>query len=177
MKSMLFILLLLTAVILRLQAQSETLINIVTATDSLLQDTSRIKEAPESLQKILGDIVGEHKQVTRDAELELDGLLFDETKTKSGKDFYDFFYSAWEAPPGAANYSIFITEMPFRLNTTQIEVKINDIIVFQSFLQPRADIVEELAQYAVAQTRMYLANYEELMRQMSDEDQAGTGIY
>jgi curli production assembly/transport component CsgE len=61
--------------------------------------------------------------------------------------------------------------------TTQIEVKINETTVFQSFLQPRADIVEQLAEYAVSQTQMYLANYEELMRQMEGEDRSGTGIF
>ena len=160
------------------QAQNDTLWHEELKGDTLLKDTTVVKDAPESLQKLLGDMMNQQKATSRrDAELELDGMLFDETKTKSGKDFYDFFYSMWEAPPGATNYSIFITEVPFRLTTTQIEVKINETIVFQSFLQPRADIVEELAQYAVAQTQMYLANYEELMRQMEDEDQAGSGIY
>jgi curli production assembly/transport component CsgE len=159
-------------------AQPDTLIqSTVRPNDTLLKDTTQLKEAPESLQKMIGEITKQQEQVSKDAELELDGMLFDETKTKSGKDFYDYFYSMWEAPPGARNFSIFITEKPYRLTTTQIEIKINETLVFQSFLQPRADIVEQLAEYAVAQTQMYLANYEELMRQMEGEDQAGTGIY
>jgi curli production assembly/transport component CsgE len=159
-------------------AQPDTLIqSTVRPNDTLLKDTTQLKEAPESLQKMIGEITKQHEQVSKDAELELDGMLFDETKTKSGKDFYDYFYSMWEAPPGARNFSIFITEKPYRLTTTQIEIKINETLVFQSFLQPRADIVEQLAEYAVSQTQMYLANYEELMRQMEGEDQTGTGIF
>lgn len=46
-----------------------------------------------------------------------------------------------------------------------------------SFLQPRANIVEQLAQQAVAQTQMYLSNYEELIRQLEGDDQTGTGIF
>ena len=46
-----------------------------------------------------------------------------------------------------------------------------------SFLQPRADIIEQLAEQAIAQTQMYLANYEELKRQLEGDDQAGTGIF
>ena len=158
--------------------QPDSLINATVRADSLLKDTTQVKEAPESLQKLFGEITKQQtEEVSTDAELELDGMLFDETKTKSGKDFYDYFYSNWEAPPDARNFSKFITEKPYRLTTTQIEVKINETLVFQSFLQPRADIVEELAQYAVSQTQMYLANYEELMRQMEGKDQAGTGIY
>jgi len=176
MKKLLFILFIFTFTLTGV-AQPDTLIQRAVRPDTLLKDTSQLKEAPESLQKLIGEITKQQEQVSKDADLELDGMLFDETKTKSGKDFYDYFYSMWEAPPGARNFSIFITEVPFRLTTTQIEIKINETLVFQSFLQPRADIVEQLAEYAVAQTQMYLANYEELMRQLEGEDQAGTGIY
>jgi curli production assembly/transport component CsgE len=146
--------------------------------DTLLMDSTQLKEAPESLQKLIGEITKQQKeQVSEDAELELDGMLFDETKTKSGRDFYDYFYNHWLAPPDARNYSIYITEKPYRLMITQIEVKINENAVFQSFLQPRGDIVEQLAEQAVARTQLYLANYEELMRQLEGDDRSGTGIY
>jgi curli production assembly/transport component CsgE len=161
-------------------AQTDTLLQSDVQKDTLLQDTTQLKEAPESLQKLIGEITAETKQQqeeSTDADLELDGMLFDETKPKSGRDFYDYFYSAWEAPPGASNYSIFISEKPYRMMTTQIEVKINETTVFQSFLQPRGDIVEQLAQQAVARTQLYLANYEELMRQLEGEDRSGTGIF
>ena len=144
------------------------------------QDTTQLKKAPESLQKLIGEITAqtkEQQEESTDADLELDGMLFDETKTKSGRDFYDYFYNGWEAPPGAQNFSIYISEKPYRLTTTLIEIKINETTVFQSFLQPRGEIVEQLAQQAVAQTQMYLANYEELMRQLEGEDQSGTGIF
>ena len=154
--------------------------NAYTQPDStiLLQDTASAKEAPADLQKLIDEIEGQVKrQVSTDADIEIDGLLFDETKTKSGRDFYDYFYNNWEAPPKARNYSIFVTEKPYRLMVTRIEVKINETTVFRSFLQPRADIVEQLAGYAVTQTRLYLANYEELMRQLESDDRSGTGIF
>lgn len=141
------------------------------------RDTIKLQEAPESLKKLIEGITAKKEQASNDADIEIDGLLFDETKTKSGKDFYDFFYSGWVAPANAKNYSIFITEKPYRLTTTLIEIKINETTVFQSFLQPRADIVEQLAQQAVAQTQLYLANYEQLMRQLEGADQSGSGIF
>ena len=163
-------------------AQPDTLLLNSVQPDTLLRDTTQLKEAPKSLQKLIDEmkVLKEEvmkEKVSKDDELELDGMLSDETKTKSGKDFYDLFYSLWEAPPEARNFLIFITEKPYRLTTTQIEVRINEIIVFISFLQPRADIVEQLAEQAVAQTQMYLANYEEVMRQLEGDDQAGTRIY
>jgi len=147
------------------------------AQTEITQDTVKLKEAPEDLMKLIEEISAEKEKVSSDAELEIDGLLFDETKTKSGRDFYDYFYTAWIPPEGAQNYSIFITEKPYRLTTTLIEIRINETPVFQSFLQPRNDVIEQLAVDAVARTQLYLANYEELVRELDGDDRAGTGIY
>jgi len=141
------------------------------------QDTMKSKEAPDDLKKLIEEISASKEKVSSDADIEIDGLLFDETKTKSGKDFYDFFYTAWIPPVGARNYSIFISEKPYRLSTTLIEIRINETLVFQSFLQPRGDYVEQLAADAVERTQLYLANYEELVRQLEGDDRSGTGIY
>lgn len=143
-----------------------------------LQPVKTVKEAPADLFELLGKITEqETRKSSSDVELEIDGLLIDETKTKSGKDFYDYFYNGWEAPPNAKNYSIFITEKPYRLTTTMLEIHINETLVFQSFLQPRGEYIEMLAEQAVAQTQVYLQNYEEILRQLEGEDQSGTGIY
>ena len=158
-------------------AQTDTLLLNTVKPDTILQDTTQLKKTPESLQKLFEEIKESSEKVSKDSDLELDGMIFDETKTKAGKDFYDFFYSNWVAPPNARNYLIYITEKPYRLTTTQIEIRINEFVVFVSFLQPRAEIVEQLAEQAVAQTQLYLANYEELMRQLEGDDQAGTGIF
>lgn len=140
--------------------------------------TPTLKEAPTDLKKLIDKIVAEETQkVSKDADVEIDGLLFDETKTKSGRDFYDFFYRDWQAPPKAKNYSIYISEKPYRLTTTQIEVKINETLVFQSFLQPRGDIVEMLAQQAVARTTLYLQNYEAILKQLEGDERSGSGIF
>lgn len=140
--------------------------------------TPTLKEVPTDLKKLMDKIVAEETQkVSRDADVEIDGLLFDETKTKSGRDFYDYFYRDWQAPPKAKNYSIYISEKPYRLTTTQIEIKINETLVFQSFLQPRGDIVEMLAQQAVARTTLYLQNYEAILKQLEGDERSGSGIF
>ena len=58
-----------------------------------------------------------------------------------------------------------------------VEIKINETLVFQSFLQPRNEYVEMLAEQAVARTTIYLQNYEEIIRQLEGDDRSGTGIY
>ena len=143
-----------------------------------VQSTKLLKEAPESLKALIEEIKAEEiKKAEKDVDIEIDGLLFDETKTKSGKDFYDFFYQKWEAPPNAKNYSIYVAEKPYRLSTTKIEIHINETLVFQSFMQPRGDYIEMLAEQAVSQTRLYLQNYEEIVRQLDGDDRSGSGIY
>jgi len=140
------------------------------------KDSLKTKPVPESLKKLFEQIVKQPEK-TNDYEIEIDGLLVDDTKTKTGKDFYDLFYGSWEAPARAKNYTITISEKPFRLTSTLIVVSINDTPVYQSVLQPRQDIVEGLSQDAISTTQSYLANYEEIMRQLNGDDMTGSGIF
>jgi curli production assembly/transport component CsgE len=139
-------------------------------------DSISSKPAPKALQELLDQVLNQKKEES-DIEIEIDGLLVDDTKTKIGRDFYDLFYANWEAPKGAKNYTITIQEKPFRLTSTLAVVLINDNVVYQSILQPRQDIVESLSEEALAYTYNYLQNYEEIMKQLNGEDQAGSGIF
>lgn len=147
---------------------------------SIQADTSKVfKEAPDELKSLFESIVKEETQKLQKGglNLEIDGLIIDETKTKSGREFYDYFFRDWEAPEGAKNYTIFIEEKPFRLNTTLIEILINETLIFQSLLQPRGEFIENLAVESISTTQLYLANYEELLKQLGGSDMKGTGIY
>ena len=140
------------------------------------KDTIKTKPLPESLKKLFDQVINQSQKST-EPEIEIDGLLVDDTKTKTGKDFYDLFYGSWEAPKGAKNFTITISEKPFRFSSTLIVVSINDTPVYQSVLQPRQDIVEGLSQDAISTTQSYLANYEEIMKQLNGDDMVGSGIF
>lgn len=142
------------------------------------KDSIKTKPVPESLKKLFEQVV-KQKQPVKSAnfEIEIDGLLVDDTKTKAGKDFYDLFYSSWIVPAGAKNFTITVSEKPFRLTSTLIVVLINDNPVYQSILQPRQDIIEGLSVDAIMTTQSYLANYEEIMKQLNGDDMAGSGIF
>jgi len=140
------------------------------------KDSINTKPLPESFKKIFEQIIKQPKK-SKDYEIEVDGLLVDDTKTKIGKDFYDMFYGSWEAPSGAKNYTITISEKPFRLSSTLIEVSINDIPVYQSVLQPRQDIVQDMSLEAVVNTQSYLVNYQEIIKQLNGDDLTGSGIF
>lgn len=140
------------------------------------KDSIKTKPVPEALKKLFDQVINQSQKST-EPEIEIDGLLVDDTKTKTGKDFYDLFYGSWEAPKGAKNFTITISEKPFRLSSTLIVVSINETPVYQSVLQPRQDIVEGLSQDAISTTQSYLANYEEIMKQLNGDDMAGSGIF
>jgi len=52
-----------------------------------------------------------------------------------------------------------------------------DILVFESFLQPRYDALVELAGYAQAFVTNKILSYEDVLRQLQGDDMSGTGIY
>ena len=134
------------------------------------------KVVPLDLKKVLEKVIKKSAK-SNEVEIEIDGLLVDDTKTKAGKDFYDLFYNEWEAPVDAKNYTITVSEKPFRLTSTLIVISINEDIVYQAILQPRQDLVEAQAVEGIGITQDYLANYEEITKQLNGDDMAGTGIY
>jgi len=110
-------------------------------------------------------------------DLEIEALIIDETITKLGHDFYDDFYSLWEAPDTIKNYSITIQEKPLPQLGTQISISVNEIEIFRQFIQPRIEIVEEMANYAVRLASEYIENYASIQSSLQGDDLKGTGIF
>ena len=109
--------------------------------------------------------------------VEIENLIVAETVTKIGNDFYESFYNSWESPPNTPNFTIIISEKPYPGRGNLIIVNINDLAVFQRFVTPRYDEIIEVAGYAIKATQNYLISYEEIQRQLNDEDLIGSGIF
>ncbi|MFK7932759.1 MAG: CsgE family curli-type amyloid fiber assembly protein [Saprospiraceae bacterium] len=105
-------------------------------------------------------------------DLEIDGLIIDETRTKVGRDYYEIFYNQWEAPAAAKNYTIRIKELPSQGRGAQIQVLVNDELLIQRFMQPRQDIIEELANRSVSALANWLVQNAKQEKNIADE-----GIY
>lgn len=138
-----------------------------------------IQTPPEKIQNALSKVLTqvEQEESHEELELEIDGLVVNETRTKAGYNFYEYFSNNWESPPNVSNYSIVIKELPYRLRMTQIIVEVNDNVIFKQFLQPRYELVIKLAKMAMAQAEKFLVNYEMMIKQLEGEDQKGNGIY
>ncbi|ELR71923.1 hypothetical protein C900_02162 [Fulvivirga imtechensis AK7] len=110
--------------------------------------------------------------------IEIDKLIVDETISKAGHEFMEIFFSLWSWPQVSnGSFMMMIKERPFRGISTTITITINDLTVFESFLQTRYDVLESLAQMAAEQTYSYLMNYDNIMKQLEGKDMQGTGIY
>lgn len=111
-------------------------------------------------------------------ELEIGQLIIDNTFSKAGNDFQQLFNTRWNWPvEKAEQFIITISEKPSFVNSTIVEISINELKVFESFLQPRYDILEETTAQAIDITLQYILNYEDVVKELSGEDLSGSGIY
>ncbi|WP_040575072.1 CsgE family curli-type amyloid fiber assembly protein [Pontibacter sp. BAB1700] len=116
------------------------------------------------------------ERFVRSADLEVDGLIVDETITKIGRDFYDLFNRQWETPLGVKNFTIQIQERPTRGNGAYIVIVVNDEPVFEYILQPRYDMIEEVSVYAVAFITEYVVN-NQLNQQLEAEGKKAREVF
>jgi curli production assembly/transport component CsgE len=111
-------------------------------------------------------------------DLEIGQLIIDNTFSKAGNDFQQIFNTKWTWPAqNAEQFIITISEKPSFVNSTIIEITINELVVFENFLQPRYDVIEETVDQAIGYTLDYILNYEDLVKQLGEEDLIGSGIY
>lgn len=142
------------------------------------QENDTIQPLPESLRNQLENVIDLKLQESNERKLlEIDGLVIDETITKIGRDFFDKFYSSWEAPKGATDFQITVIERPLPGIGAQVVVKLNDDEVFEQFLQPREDIIEAAANYAIGYLTQYLLDYENIKKNLEGDDMTGSGIF
>ncbi|WP_381527126.1 CsgE family curli-type amyloid fiber assembly protein [Spirosoma soli] len=124
-----------------------------------------------------------------------ESLLLDNTRSKIGRDFYETFYKAYVNAPVSASadtsqlgqkpidfeldvFLVTIEELPSTSGIGNVvSVSVNDLLLWQQFVQARQDIVEEYALNAVETIRQYIINYKETQQQLSSDDQKGSGIF
>jgi len=149
--------------------------------DSVQSKETKILEILNNIKRLTSaDSVDNHKKrvVNDSLYYEINQLIINETVSKLGLDFQDIFSNYWNWPAGLSDpFIIVISERPVFGTNTQIEITVNDIKVFESFLQPRYEALEETAMQAVNVTMQYIFNFQEVLKQLSGDDMAGTGIY
>ncbi len=120
-------------------------------------------------------------------------FLLDETRTKNGRDFYEYVYQQWLTiqsdttliSPTAftdigEELTVSIEEQPVPGGigtSTVVAVSVNDVMIYQQFLQPRLGVVEQMAESAAGALTQYIQNYQDFQKQLGSDDQQGNGIY
>ena len=92
----------------------------------------------------------------RNEGIELSSIVIQRTKTKPGKDFYDFFYQQYSLNPVEGNKMIKIEEMISFGRTTKIMVKVDDRVIYEFFARPKLDYLKEQATTALKQVNRYM---------------------
>jgi len=146
--------------------------------DAKAQETSA---AEEKIKKLIAEVKQEIKENQKAAIAEqqlmqeITGLIIEETMTKIGYEFYEYFFLLWETPQTELkHYNIVITERASPSWGSLVEVKIGETTVWSRMLRPRSEEIEESAKQAIEATKNYLQNYEKY--QLKTIDMMGTGI-
>ena len=86
----------------------------------------------------------------------MDGLVVENTLTKAGRDFYKYFYSEYYNRGLKTKKNIVIEEVPGRMRSTKISVKIDDQLLWQFFSQPKKSFLQNMASTALDRCIAYL---------------------
>lgn len=94
-------------------------------------------------------------QVEKEEAFELKGLTIDDTKTKVGRDFYDMFYIQYSQIPDKSTSSIKISELPARGTSGQINIEIDDKVIYSFITNPSEDYLTEQLAYTLRYIKEY----------------------
>lgn len=112
----------------------------------------------------------------KDGSLDNISFILDDTRTRSGRDFYDIFYSGWNELEIGTDRTITIKEQFIRGRNTRIEITLGDEIVFVGGLQSRYSAVESSAQMALRRVAYFVQRRNQVSNELSTGDIRGSGI-
>lgn len=95
------------------------------------------------------------KKFIAESDIEINGLVVEDVKTKLGKDFYDYFYQAYTTSGSQYPFVINITEKPSIGRGSQVSIDVDDTIVFEFMTKPDDEFIQSAANEALK----YIYNY------------------
>ncbi|MGB5244781.1 MAG: CsgE family curli-type amyloid fiber assembly protein, partial [Lutimonas sp.] len=94
--------------------------------------------------------------------IEINGLVVENTKTKMGKDFYDYFYQRYLQEGASFSFIIHINEKPFPGRGSLISIEIEDKTIVEFQARPDQEFIEGAAKYSMAKVIEYSKNKKEI---------------
>ena len=105
----------------------------------------------------------QESQQAQDIDL-LTGLVFENTKTKPGRDFYQMFYLAYNTNNIKGNKIVKVDEVLAIGGNTQIQIFAGDDLVVQFFLNPRSSYIKEMVDQSIARVNYYFQQNKAIMQ-------------
>ena len=104
-----------------------------------------------------------HKNIRKNEdELEILGIVSDDTKTKIGKDFYDLYYSKYNAELIRGNQIVQIEEQLSMGRTTIIKISIDNRTISEFIANPNEEFIAQKANEAIVLTKRYFKDISKL---------------
>lgn len=119
-----------------------------------------IKLSKEREAEIKAENNSEDQDMASNDGVFLEGLVIQKTLTKSGRDFYRYFYSEYYNRQIKTTKNIVIQEVPGERRSTRISVKIDGQIVWQFFSRPKKEFLKEMAITSLQRSLRYLQQLE-----------------
>ncbi len=112
-------------------------------------------------------VVEQNEEISDESDdgIELKGIVIEETKTKPGKDFYDFFYTSYSLSQINGNKVVGVFEKLSFGRSTIIQVKIEDNVIHEFIGKPDLEYLEQMSKIAIRKVYKY---FKDLKKQKND---------
>lgn len=90
-----------------------------------------------------------------DDGIEIKGIVIEETKTKPGKDFYEFFYNSYNQNQINGSKVVGVYEQLSFGRSTIIQVKIDDQLIHEFLAKPDIEYLEQMSGMAIRKVFKY----------------------
>jgi len=95
------------------------------------------------------------------------GIVTDDTKTRFGKEFYDAFFSVYNQYPKKLNSIIQIKELPFRGQTSIIQIHADQDLVYEFFSNPDEEITKQQVSFSLRKLYQHENQKEKLEKEFN----------
>ncbi len=102
------------------------------------------------------EITGDVEQEENEDGVFLQGLVIKKVITKSGRDFHRYFYSEYFNKGIKTDKNILIKEVPGQRRSTRVFVEVDGKLVWQFFVNPKKEFLQEMAVTALDRSIRYL---------------------
>jgi curli production assembly/transport component CsgE len=155
-------------------ALAEMLGNLLGGRDSNPAETVSDEDAMDAFRRAFEAVVEEDKARARAEQQEgvsdtgaetvelprvysdVEGIVLDETRSKTGRDFYNAFYDAWSKLEGRENSVVRIAEKPGPGMGSVVFVEVDYEEIFELRLRPGDQRTKQAGRVAAARTLQYL---------------------